>query len=231
VVLKKLINLSLSFYAITSAALASDKMDSRADFITLPAACPVIVVDARYAGVNNFLGEVVRGYLAPIAILEKNAANKLCQAANELFKSRGLTFKVFDAYRPTQAVDHFMQWASTPENNLAIKQQYYPKLERNQLIPLGYIAAVSGHSRGSTVDLTLYDPKTHTELDMGGSFDFFDEVSHTDHSTISELARKNRQLLLQVMQTAGFKNYAKEWWHFTLNQEKFPDQYFNFLVK
>jgi zinc D-Ala-D-Ala dipeptidase len=229
--LKKLINKALFFYAISYAALASDILDSRADFISIQTECPILVIDARYASANNFLGEKVRGYLAPIVMLEKSATKQLCQAATQLFKQHGLTLKVFDGYRPSRAVDHFMQWASSPENNLPLKQIYYPKLERSQLIPLGYIAEKSGHSRGSTVDLTLYDPKTNSELDMGGRFDFFDEISHTENPRIPVLARKNRQLLLKIMQDAGFKNYSKEWWHFTLNQERFPDQYFNFPVK
>jgi D-alanyl-D-alanine dipeptidase len=231
VVLQSLINFTFLTFAASYAALASDILDSRADFISLKQVCPILVIDARYATSNNFVGERVQGYQAPIVLLEKNAAKQLCQAATQLFKQHGLTLKVFDGYRPGRAVEHFMQWASSPENNLPLKQIYYPKLERSQLIPLGYIAEKSGHSRGSTVDLTLYDPKTNRELDMGGSFDFFDEISHTENPSIPVLARKNRQLLLQIMQYAGFKNYPKEWWHFTLNQERFPNQYFDFLVK
>ncbi len=230
-VLQKLINFIFLIFAVSYAALASDKLDSRADFISLKKVCPILVTDARYATSNNFVGERVQGYQAPIVLLEKTAARQLCQAATQLFKKNSLTIKVFDGYRPTQAVDHFMRWASAAENNLPLKQVYYPKLERSQLIPLGYIAEKSGHSRGSTVDLTLFDPKTNTELDMGGKFDFFDEISHTDNSQISQVAQSNRRLLVSIMQQAGFKNYSKEWWHFTLNQEKFPQQYFNFPVK
>ncbi len=138
--------------------------------------------------------------------------------------------KLFDAYRPQQAVNHFVRWAKVLNDTL-MKQSYYPDVPKSELFKRGYIASKSGHSRGSTVDLTLIDLDTGNELDMGSPYDFFGVQSHPFYKKITDKQRKNRMLLRRVMLKNGFKPYENEWWHFTLRDEPFPNQYFDFPVK
>ena len=141
-----------------------------------------------------------------------------------------LSLKIFDAYRPQQSVDHFVRWAKMLNDTL-MKQQYYPNVKKKDLFKLDYIAAKSGHTRGSTVDITIVDIRTGKELDMGSSYDFFGVPSHPFYPGITKEQRSNRFLLRNLMLEAGFKPYAKEWWHFTLKNEPFLDSYFNFPIK
>jgi zinc D-Ala-D-Ala dipeptidase len=200
------------------------------DFSSLSELCPDLIIRADYAGPDNFTGETIPGYLAPKAYLARIPAQALCRAQQEARK-RGLTLVIFDAYRPAKAVRFFQEWAQRPETNPEIKQAYYPKYSRLQLFEQGYIAARSGHSRGSAVDLTLADATSGKELDMGTRFDFFDELSHTIAPGITALQRKNRRLLLELMQSFGFRNYSKEWWHYSYRPEPYPDHYFDFDVE
>lgn len=191
---------------------------------------PTVVVDLRYHGTNNFIGKPINGYEKPIAFLSKEAIVKLKLVQEELNRmDYGL--KIYDAYRPQEAVDHFVSWANE-KNDTLMKSTYYPDIEKKDLFELGYIAAKSGHSRGSTIDLTLIDMKKAGEdLDMGSPYDFFGEISWPFSSYISDVARKNRLLLRAVMVKHGFKPYKNEWWHFTLNEEPYPETYFDFTIK
>ena len=143
---------------------------------------------------------------------------------------QGFRLKVFDAYRPQKAVDHFVRWAKDPED-IRMKAFFYPDLEKKKIIPQGYIAEHSGHSRGSTVDLTLFDMATQQDVDMGGTFDFFGELSHPDYSGVSEVQHANRMLLQSLMVKHGFRPLETEWWHFILENEPWPDTYFTFSVR
>lgn len=198
-------------------------------FVYLDNVIPGIMIELRYAGSNNFVGHPVDGYESERCIMSAEAANALKQAQNEL-KKFGLGLKIFDAYRPQRAVDHFVRWAADTSDT-KMKSQYYPQVKKSELFARGYIAARSGHSRGSTVDLTLIDLATGDELDMGSPWDFFDEQSHTRYANISGQARANRMLLNAVMLKCGFSEYKYEWWHFTLKNEPFPETYFDFVVE
>ena len=188
-----------------------------------------IVLEVRYASNDNFMGRVVNGYSVPKVVLTKKALKALKNAQAEFIRL-GYCIKVFDAYRPQRAVDDFMQWINV-ENDTLMKQKYYPQFDKKNLIPQGYIAEKSGHSRGSTLDLSLiYLDKENKgqEVDMGGSWDFFGERSHYDYPEISLEQKENRALLQKIMIKHGFLPYAKEWWHFTLAEEPFPNKYFDF---
>ena len=185
--------------------------------------------DVRYYTSNNFLGKRVDGYLAPKVILSQEAAQALAKVEKEL-AAKGYELKIFDGYRPQRAVDHFVRWAKDLKDT-KMKPEYYPQVEKSDLFRLGYIAAKSGHSRGSTVDLTLLDAKTGKELDMGSSFDFFGPVSHHGTSLITEQQTANRNILRDAMLAAGYKLYDEEWWHYTLKNEPYPNSYFNFVVR
>ena len=190
---------------------------------------PTIELELRYASTNNFVGEVIEGYLAPRAILTTKATHALAKVQKEL-EGFGLGLKIFDGYRPQRAVDHFVRWGRDLTDK-KMKQEYYPNVEKRNLFKEGYIAKRSGHSRGSTVDLTIIDLETKEELDMGSSFDFFGKESWVHYSKITPQQRANRMLLNQVMTKYGFRAYAQEWWHFTLEDEPYKDRYFNFEVK
>ena len=197
-------------------------------FVYLSDVMPDIQIDLRYFTANNFIGKPIDGYKLPKCIVTKDAAEALKKVQNELMEY-GLCLKVFDAYRPQQAVDHFGQWASDYTDTL-YKSVYYPNIPKNKLIP-EYIASNSGHSQGSTIDLTIVSADNYEQLDMGGTFDFFGERSHVNYPDISPVQRSNRMLLQTLMVKHGFKPYSAEWWHFTLKDEPFPDTYFNFPVK
>lgn len=185
-----------------------------------------IRVDLRYYSTDNFIGDTINGYNADQLFLTKAAALALSKVQTT-FEKQQLGLKIFDAYRPQRAVDHFVRWCQIAEDTL-MKAQYYPNIAKNQLINKGYIASKSGHSRGSTVDLTVIDLTTGKELDMGGQWDFFGKISHHADSSITTEQRMNRNLLKEHMLDAGFRAYKYEWWHYTLNGEPFKDQYFDF---
>ncbi|UQX00168.1 M15 family metallopeptidase [Streptomyces sp. RerS4] len=199
-----------------------------AGFVALREVDPSIGQDMRYAGARNFTGAVVDGYAEPVCLLARPAAEALRRAQRELLR-RGYALKVYDCYRPQRAVDRFVRWAGEPDDPVA-KAEFYPDVDKSRLIPEGYIARKSGHSRGSTVDLTLVRPAGGREVDMGTAFDFFGPLSHTDDPTVSAEARANRRLLRRVLGGEGFVNLPEEWWHFTLRPEAFPDTYFDFPV-
>jgi len=185
--------------------------------------------ELRYATSNNFIGKPIDGYLKDSLIISTPAAKALKEIQTKLMLS-GLSLKIFDAYRPQQAVDHFVRWAKVMNDTL-MKQLYYPDVQKSELFTLGFIASKSGHTRGSTVDLSIVDVKTNKELDMGSSYDFFGEKSHPFYKKITEAQMKNRMLLRTIMIKNGFIPYDNEWWHFTLKDEPYPTTYFNFLIE
>ena len=190
---------------------------------------PDLAEELRYCTKNNFIGEAVDGYENPVIIMTLQTAIAL-KKVQTILKKNGLGLKIYDAYRPQQAVNHFVRWAKV-KNDTLMKPQYYPNIPKRKLIPAGYIASKSRHSSGSTVDLTVIDLKTGKELDMGSPYDFFGQKSWVKAPHLEKQHRKNRNLLQKVMTKNGFRNYMQEWWHFTLKGEPFKNQYFDFLVK
>ena len=202
--------------------------DDASGFVSVSEAVPDVILEIRYYSTYNFIGDRIDGYEEPIALLTKEAAAALRAVSGDAAK-QGYRLKIFDAYRPQKAVSHFMRWAQD-EKDARMKDYFYPALDKKDLIPGGYIAEHSGHSRGSTVDLTLFDMTTEKEVDMGGTFDFFGELSHPDYTDITPEQYANRMLLREAMLAHGFTPLAEEWWHFTLADEPYPDTYFTFPV-
>ena len=198
-------------------------------FVSIGDLIPDALLDIRYYSSFNFIGERIDGYEEPVALLTREAAQAL-KAASDEAKKRGLRLKIFDAYRPQKAVDHFVRWAKDP-GDIRMKPFFYPELEKKDIIPQHYIAEHSGHSRGSTVDLTLFDMATQQDLDMGGTFDWFGEKSHPDYAGAGEAQHANRMLLQSLMVKHGFRPLDSEWWHFTLENEPWPDTFFTFPVR
>lgn len=210
------------------ASLPGQAQDERpASFVDAATVVPGLVVDMRYFGDNNFVGRRIDGYEKPLCLLTIQAAEALAEVARDL-EPRGLRLKVFDCYRPKRAVAHFLRWAKAVDD-LKNKQAYYPDLEKTQLFTDGYLSARSGHSRGSTVDLTLVDGSG--ELDMGTPFDFLSPRSNLLDPGVSPQAHRHRMLLGAAMSTRGFRPYEKEWWHFTLRGEPFRETFFDFPVR
>ncbi len=204
-----------------------------AGFVYLSDIAPDIRVELRYGTSGNFLGQPVRGYLGPRCIMTRETAIALKKVQEEL-NPFGLGLKIFDAYRPQQAVDHFVEWAKDV-GDTRMKSVYYPQIDKRNLFRDGYIAEKSGHSRGSAVDLTIISqgapPDLETELDMGSGFDFFGPESWPDNPRMAAAQRSHRMLLQVLMKKYGFEPYDKEWWHFKLIDEPFPDTWFNFPVQ
>jgi len=190
---------------------------------------PTIKKELRYFTTNNFIGIPIDGYKNNKIILTTPTARALKEIQTKLMSS-GLSIKIFDAYRPQQAVNHFIRWAKVMNDTL-MKQFYYPDVQKSELFTLGFIALKSGHRGGSTVDLSIVDIKTNRELDMGSSYDFFGEKSHPFYKKITDKQMKNRMLLRSIMIKNGFIPYDNEWWHFTLKDEPYPTTYFNFTIE
>lgn len=202
--------------------------DDASDFVLLSEAVPDAILEIRYYSTYNFVGDRIDGYEEPVALLTREAATALQKVSEELL-SQGYRLKIYDAYRPQMAVTHFVDWAMDPKDT-RMKTYFYPNLNKDELFPKGYIAKYSGHSRGSTVDLTLFDMNTEKEADMGGTFDYFGELSHADYTGVTEQQYANRMLLREAMMRHGFKPISEEWWHFTLADEPYPNTYFTFPV-
>ena len=197
-------------------------------FVVLADYVPHIMQEIRYYSTYNFIGERIDGYEEPCAILTLEAARALKAVSAEMLV-QGYRLKVFDAYRPSRAVKHFVLWG-IEDQDVRMKPYFYPEMEKQELFSRGYVASKSSHSRGSTVDLTLLDMNTGKELDMGSPFDLFSEVSHPDYRGITQAQYENRMLLQRAMLRSGFEPIDCEWWHFTLGQEPYPDTYFDFPV-
>ena len=187
-----------------------------------------IIVDLKYYSNENFTGQYVEGYLSNNAILTKESALALSDAQDD-FNKLGYSLILYDAYRPQRAVNFFVQWSNNFHDTIN-KRIYYPNIKKSELFEFGYIAYKSGHSRGSTVDVSLIEISTNKLLDMGTIFDYFGVESHNFFDDISEKQKSNRLILYEIMSDNGFKNYSKEWWHFTLKNEPYQ-KYFDFLVK
>jgi len=223
------------------------------DFVDIEKVIPGVLLDIRYYGSHNFPGEKVDGYLAPKCYLTQEAAQALSGVQNDL-QPYSLTLKIYDCYRPQRAVNHFVRWAKEIKNTKTMKE-FYPTVDKRNLFRDGYIAEKSSHSRGSTVDLTIVSlpaPKQaeyipgqqlfecylpadkrfgDNSIDMGTGFDCFHELSHTANSNISRQQKNNRLMLKSLMEKHGFKNYDMEWWHYTLQNEPYPDTYFDFVIE
>ena len=243
------INILLTLYC--SFSISEQRPD---DFVNLLDLVPTIHLEMRYASSHNFLGRPVYGYDTSACWLTQPAAKALVKVHQILNKS-GFGLVIFDCYRPQHAVDDFVQWASQPRQEM--KTAFYPRVAKRELFNAGYIAERSGHSRGSTVDLTIrrtlpsrqlteddgVEPERpiHCQsdykrsqaaghLDFGSDYDCFDSLSHTENALVSTAARQNKQFLASILKTHGFINYPKEWWHFTFNPEPYPDRYFDFPI-
>ena len=197
-------------------------------FVLLSDYVPGIVQEIRYFSTYNFVGDRIDGYEEPCAILTKDAARALKEVSNKA-NVMGYRLKIFDAYRPAKAVRHFVLWG-IEDLDQRMKPFFYPDLQKQELFEKGYIASKSGHSRGSTVDLTLLDMSTGKEVDMGSPFDYFSSLSHPDCREVTEQQYRNRMELQDLMSSSGFLPIDCEWWHFTLKDEPFPDTYFEFPV-
>ena len=206
----------------------TDHTKDTSGFVVLADYVPDIIQEIRYHSSYNFIGERINGYEEPCAFLTREAARALKEISNEMIV-KGYRLKVFDAYRPVTAVKHFVLWG-IEDQDIRMKPYFYPDLEKQVLFSRGYIARNSSHSRGSAVDLTLFDMSTGKELDMGSPFDFFGEISHPDYRGITQEQYENRMFLQSAMIRNGFLPIDCEWWHFMLKDEPYPDTYFTFPV-
>lgn len=244
---------SLFIFILSILAFIGCARDSHKDtsfhnkFVILTDAIPDAILEIRYYGTYNFVGTRIDGYQQPVALLTNEAAEALKKVSDDLV-AQGYRIKIFDAYRPQDAVDHFVRWAEDVSDTL-MKPYFYPDLDKSVLFEQEYIMAKSGHTRGSTVDLTLFDMETEKEVDMGGTFDWFGPESHPDFCgnpetgqytgdnsksptgrSITEEQFNNRMILRNAMLKNGFKPLDSEWWHFTLKDEPYTDTYFNHPV-
>ena len=229
-------------------SIALSATDDNSNFVNITDVVPDVILEIRYYGTYNFVGSRIDGYEEPTALLTKQAAKALKAVSDDVMK-QGYRLKIYDAYRPQKGVDHFVRWASNL-NATEMKDYFYPDLDKKVLFEQEYIYERSGHTRGSTIDLTLFDMKTEKELDMGGTFDWFGPESHPDFCgnpetgeytgdnskspkgrSITAQQFANRMILRNAMLRHGFKPLDTEWWHFTLKDEPFPDTYFTFPVK
>ena len=213
--------------ACLAPAWADTVSTDKTDFAEISTVIDDVAYDIRYYSPNNFTGNKINGYKAPRAYLTKEALAGLAQAAADL-RAQGYRLLIWDAYRPQKAVDNFVAWINDP--NDPGDKTFYPTLEKSNLLAGNYIMAKSGHTRGSTVDLTIIK-KDGGFVDMGGTFDLFSEISHPDYKKITKKQKKNRQILRDAMVKAGFNPLDSEWWHFTLKDEPYKDTYFNFDVE
>ena len=214
---------------VTGACAEAVNPEDSSGFVYLSEAVPDAILEIRYYGTYNFVGDRIDGYERPVAMLTKEAAKALREVSDELV-SKGYRLKIYDAYRPQKAVNHFEAWARDL-NDTRMKEYFYPELDKSVLFDQGYIDHRSGHSRGSTLDLTLFDMSTEKEADMGGTFDYFGEKSHPDYKGLTPAQFNNRMILREAMMKHGFKPLSTEWWHFTLKDEPYPETYFTFPVK
>ena len=239
---------SMTISTVSQETIAVEPEEDSSQFVTITDVAPDVILEIRYFGTYNFVGERIDGYLEPTALMTKIAADSL-RAVSDDVKAQGYRLKIYDAYRPQEGVDHFVRWAANV-SDVRMKPYFYPDLDKSVLFEQEYIYERSGHTRGSTVDLTLFDMQTEKEVDMGGTFDWFGPESHPDFCGNPETGEytgdnsqspagrsitaeqfRNRMILRQAMLRHGFKALDSEWWHFTLKDEPFPDTYFNFPVR
>lgn len=187
-----------------------------------------VILDMRYCSNYNFVGRKIDGYFDECALMTKRCALALKGVSDEI-RSYGFVIKIFDAYRPQRAVDDFVAWADNDDESM--KDIFYKNLSKREIFEKNFVAYKSAHSRGSTVDLTFYDVNLQADLDVGGSFDLFDDSSRYDYKFLSDVQKKNRRFIRNIMIKYGFLPFDNEWWHFTLEDEPFPNIYFDFPVK
>lgn len=225
--MKKIFIIALIFLSYMQITFASQISYDKSDFAPVYTMIDDAAYDIRYYSSNNFTGNRINGYNAPVAYMTKESLKALTLAAEDLRK-QGYRLLIWDTYRPQKAVDNFVEWINNP--NDAGDKTFYPKLKKSKLVKGGYIAEKSGHTRGSTVDLTLIK-KDGSVVDMGGTFDLFSEISHPDYKKLTKEQKQNRKILYDAMIKAGFQGIDSEWWHFTLKNEPYPDTYFDFDVE
>ena len=225
--MKKLLLAFIILASFIAPALAEEIFTDKSDFAEISTVIDDAAFDIRYYSPNNFTAGKIDGYKAPRAYMTKKALAALKIAADNL-RAQGYRLLIWDSYRPQKAVDNFVKWINDP--NDPGDKSFYPKLEKSDLIAGDYIMPKSGHTRGSTVDLTIIT-KDGGFVDMGGTFDLFSEISHPDYKKLTKKQKKNRKILRDAMEKAGFKGLDSEWWHFTLKDEPYTDTYFNFDVE
>lgn len=218
-----------SFIYNTIGAQEVRNVNSPEGFVLVSEVIPDVIQEIRYFSTYNFVGRRIDSYRVPVAILTKEAASALKNAADD-FRKQGYIIKIYDAYRPQTAVNHFKSWAQDL-NDVKMKKYFYPNVNKSELFKRGYIASKSGHSRGSTIDMTLVDMNSGKEIDVGSPFDFFGEISHHDTQQITAKQRANRLIIKKTMIANGFKEYSEEWWHYSLKNEPYPQTYFDFPVE
>lgn len=224
---KIILVLLLAFITYIPKVAASQISYDKSDFAPVYTVIDDAAYDMRYYSQNNFTGNKINGYKAPVAYMTKEALSALSVAANDL-RTQGYRLLIWDSYRPQKAVNNFVGWINNPNDEG--DKTFYPQLKKSDLLKGNYIAEKSGHTRGSTVDLTIIK-KDGSFVDMGGTFDLFSEISHPDYKKLTKEQRKNRKILHDAMIKAGFKGIDSEWWHFTLKNEPYPDTYFDFDVE
>ena len=225
--MKKLFFIVLILFSFIQITCASQISYDKSGFVPIYTVIDDAAYDIRYYSSNNFTGNKINGYKAPVAYMTKEGARALAIASEDLRK-QGYRLLIWDSYRPQKAVDNFVEWINNPDDEG--DKSFYPELKKSDLLKGQYIMAKSGHTRGSTVDLTLIK-KDGSFVDMGGTFDLFSEISHPDYKRLTKKQKQNRKILHDAMIKAGFKGIDSEWWHFTLESEPYPDTYFNFDVE
>ena len=225
--MKKLFLIGLILFCFIQTSIASQISYDKSDFQPVYTVIDDAVYDIRYYSPYNFTGNKIRGYKAPVAYMTKEALKALSVAADDLRK-QGYRLLIWDTYRPQKAVNNFVEWINNPNDEG--NKTFYPNLKKSNLLKGGYIASKSGHSRGSTIDLTIIK-QDGSFVDMGGTFDLFSEISHPTYAKLTAEQKKNRQILRDAMLKAGFKGISSEWWHYTLKNEPYPDTYFDFDVE
>lgn len=225
--MKKILLAIFVFFCFILPSIGSQISYDKSDFAPVYTAVYDAAFDIRYYSSNNFTGNRIKGYNAPIAYMTKESLKALTVAADDLRK-QGYRLLIWDSYRPQKAVDNFVEWINNPNDDG--DKSFYPNLKKSDLIAGVYIMPKSGHSRGSTVDLTLIKIDG-SFVDMGGTFDLFSEISHPDYKKLTRTQKRNRKILHDAMIKAGFQGIESEWWHFTLKNEPYPDTYFDFDVE
>ncbi len=225
--MKKLFLIGFILLGFAQIIFASEISYDKSNFAPVYTMIDDATYDIRYYSSNNFTGNKINGYKAPVAYMTKEGLNALSIAAEDL-REQGYRLLIWDTYRPQKAVDNFVEWINNPNDEG--DRSFYPELKKSDLLKGQYIMAKSGHTRGSTVDLTLIK-KDGSFVDMGGTFDLFSEISHPDYKKLTKTQKKNRKILHDAMIKAGFKGIDSEWWHFTLENEPYPDTYFDFDIE
>ena len=225
--MKKILLTIFILFSIVKISTASEISYDKRDFAPVYTVVNDAVYDIRYYSKNNFTANTIKGYKAPVAYMTKEALKALSIAADDLRK-QGYRLLIWDTYRPQKAVDNFVFWINNPNDEG--DKSFYPDLKKSDLLKGQYIMAKSGHTRGSTIDLTIIK-KNGDFVDMGGTFDLFSEISHPDYKKLTKKQKKNRKILHDAMIKAGFEGIDSEWWHFTLKNEPYPDTYFDFDVE